>query len=281
MSLTQLSTIRLVSKAFAQLIKPLLFRYFIIRPLVSQDSQLDGDLPLARKAIQRLKFYASPEISPLVALIRVYPCAEGTRGRNGDKIIANSFFSLLPQFTRLQTLCCDYIPFNSYALRQLCQLEHLVTLTLRDSPIIAALNDIPFGRLRVASLDFQASYGLIDSYVLWTGLPDATSIKSLSLSVNNAGMAEAFMLSASLKRLPLTRITMPQRSNSLLSILTNCSQESLGHLKALSLQVDYMPPALLKAIGSRCVGIESLTLLIRNRPLESTRDPFTLNVSLN
>jgi hypothetical protein len=154
----ELSAIRLVCKSFGNLVKPHLFRAFTIRPDLSgrgiyspggvfeTPALITTENALAA-IIKRLEFLSSPEIAPLVKRFCVYPQSypESLEMEADHDAILDYVFERLPRFIHLQTLYCENIPFNDYALRQLCQMEYLEELKLRECCLTAT--DIPCSTL--------------------------------------------------------------------------------------------------------------------------------------
>ena len=205
MSTTGLSVVRLVCRLFGSLVKPLLFRTFTMRPVLSGRETQSSVFGITEDALTdikgRLEYFSSPEIAPFVGLVRIYPQRYRMAFESdGDSLILlKYFFQLLPRFVYLQTLYCEDIPFNDYGIRQLCQLEHLRNLRLRDC--IITTTNIARHTLKVTNLEFHSSSSTlpssIESYVRWLTLPQLDSIRRLCLSMANADLAQGILCSLS------------------------------------------------------------------------------------
>jgi hypothetical protein len=220
---------------------------------------------------RRLDFFSSSEIAPIVGIIRIYPQSHRVAPEhNGDSsIILHYLFQLLPRFIHLQTLYCEDISFNDYGIRQLCRLEHLRDLRLRECIITA--KDIPYHALKVTNLEFHSSDPNLPSpaqfYVQWLALPQTDSLQGLRLSMANAVLAESFLHSLSTTPLPLTHLIMPHDSSALIRTLHDMPPTAMEHLTTLSVQVAYATDTLLRAIFSSFIRVEDLTLMVLLTPV--------------
>ena len=296
MPVTELSVVRLVCRLFGGLVKGILFRAFTMRPVLSEQNGIFS-LPLRTMLIVpkevpadikcRLDFFSSPEIAPIVRIIRIYPQNHlvPPERYTDSSIVLRYFFQLLPQFIHLQTLYCEDIPFNDYSIRQMCRLERLSNLRLRECFITA--KDIPHHTLKVTNLEFHSSQRSLslpaNSYVQWLALPHRDFIRGLRLSMANAVLAQSFLHSLSTTPLPLTHLIMPHDSKSLIRMLRAIPATATEHLTTLSIQVAYATDALLKAIFSSFIRVEDLTLmvLLTATYLSASRptDAYTAHVS--
>ena len=295
MSAVELSVVRLVCRLFGGLVKGILFRAFTMRPVLSEQGMMSltprimltmpKEVPADIKC--RLDFFSSPEIAPIVRIIRIYPQNHlvPLERHTDSSIVLQYFFQLLPQFTHLQTLYCEDIPFNDYNIRQLCRLERLSNLRLRECIITA--KDIPHHTLKVTNLEFHSSKSslsfLANSYVQWLALPQSDFIRGLRLSMANGVLAQSFLHSLSTTPLPLTHLVMPHDSKSLIRVLHGMPATATEHLTTLSIQVAYATDALLKAIFSSFVRVEDLTLMVLLTParlsVSRPTDAYTAHVS--
>lgn len=256
MSPKELATIRLVSRLFESLAKPILFRSFTLRPYGSDDS--------ASKFNSCLDFFSSPQIAPIVRLIRLYPQKQTHGSTRDGHFLVDQFFQLLPRFVYLETLYCEDMPFSSFALQQLSLLEYLVDLQLDQCPVTAT--DGPRVAVKVTNVGFQSSNSTppapIESYVRWLKFLRPESMKRLRLSLANAELAHGFLESLSTSPLPLTHLTMPHNPNTLVRTLRAMPTTAMECLIALSIQVAFVTEDLLRFISSRFHRVEDLTIMV-------------------
>jgi hypothetical protein len=279
MSTAELSVLRLVSRLFGNLVKPLLFRAFTMRPVLSGPSMrfppaesrppaTAGNIPTEIK--RRLDFFSSPEIALIVETIRIYPQSHRMAPEHhGDSsIVLQYLFQLLPRFIHLRTLYCEDIPFNDYGIRQLCRLERLKYLRLRECIITA--EDITHHTLKVTNLEFHSSDPSLPLpakfYVQWLALPQTDCLQGLRLSMANAILAQSFLHSLSTTPLPLTHLIMPHDPSALIRTLHDMPTNTMEHLTTLSVQIAYATDTLLKAIFSSFIHVEDLTLMVLLTP---------------
>ena len=170
-----MSSIRLTCKSFAVLAKPPAFRQFLFYPFVNGMHDSQRFLPtkgVVDRSIARLKFWASDNIAHHVHELFIYPLRRNQPHDiegDSDRLLV-SLFQVLHHFLNLQSLSCQGFPFNDFALRQLCRLENLRTLSLNRSSITAATS-------------FPASLRL-DSLMYTTGSSDDTDKEQDRTNIN-------------------------------------------------------------------------------------------------
>jgi hypothetical protein len=150
--------IRLTCKLFALLCRPMAFRCFSFCPFVVGKRNTQRFSPpqdVVAWRMKRLDFWASDEIACHVREICLVPrrSNEISIGADSDRLL-NAFFHVLPKFITVQTLNCQAIPFDDFALRQVCRLDSLQTLDINRTSIIT--NSTPArADLRLNSLKYS------------------------------------------------------------------------------------------------------------------------------
>ncbi|KAK7013113.1 hypothetical protein R3P38DRAFT_1516869 [Favolaschia claudopus] len=176
-----LPQVNLTAKSFHRISRPLLFRDLKIHPYVCIAGYSLLDCPPSGLAIpaeihiayllERLQYWASPEIAPLVRTCSVSPWSNAGIGpmvsrddRNGwdfrtnvsdPYILLNAFFDVLPSFTSLRTFTLKKVHFRQTALKQLEMLPSGTTLCVDGGHVIrreeideTELDSLPVSRFK-------------------------------------------------------------------------------------------------------------------------------------
>ncbi|KAK6991752.1 hypothetical protein R3P38DRAFT_3090748 [Favolaschia claudopus] len=159
-----LPPVNLTAKSFHRIARPLLFRDLQIHPYVCIAGYSVLDCPPSGLAIpseihityllERLQYWASPDIAPLVRTCSVSPWSNAGIGpmvsRDDSRlwdfhmysnvpdpyILLNTFFDALPSFTSLRTLTLKKVHFRQTALKQLELLPSGTTLCVDGGHVI-------------------------------------------------------------------------------------------------------------------------------------------------
>lgn len=272
-----MAKVRLVSKSFSELMRPIIFRIFTIRPFVTLSRGGEADptvLPLTQadveRTISRLDFFTSSLIAPHVKHIRVYPVTGPSNfDSTGDKdFILDALFKRMPQLVSIQALHIEDLPFSEKAIRGLCDVSHILSrIDIHDSWICGGANRAAEGVLHADMLNIRLTRSR--SYAIWTRYLQANSVGDIRLWLGDHPVAEAFM--ETVGSLPLTHLTMTYNYRRLLVLLQEPQSAIWDHLVSLCLHLDYVSRPLLELICSRCRHLGVLNLTIKNRSNGSVR----------
>lgn len=266
MSKKDLAATRLVSKSFAALARPLLFRSCTVRTVCGSkySSQTkNGQHSLIGEITHRIDVLSSPDISQYVHSIRIYPAYSNTgdnySSSGNTPFVLDYFFQCLPRFTSLKTLYCENITFDTRALGQLFQLGHLRSLQIRDCLIIQP--EIPVERIRIDTVEIHCSSSS-ESCVRWLGIVQPHSVQDLRLSFSSANVAHVFLNNlATVHEMPLTHLIMPHNLNTT-PIPAPLGSDAYAFLKVLTLQVAYVNENLLETIRIRFTHLVDLSIMV-------------------
>lgn len=274
----EMGNVRLVSKSFSELLRPLIFRTLTIHPSVIQKctappsispfSQEDTD-----RTIQRLDCLLSPHVAPHVNHIRVYPSSGYGIDVNdiGDTdFILDALFEKLPQFTSLQALYFEDMSFSAKTLRGLCQVsKNLKRIDIHDSWIPGEAYPKPECALEADLLNLHLTRSY--PYGRWAEYLQPDAVREIRLCIGDHAVAERFMKATS--NLPLTHLTMTYNYRTLAAFLQKSSPTVWGRMSVLCLHLDYVTQQLLELVCSRCCHVCSLDLTIKNRPNDNCQFP--------
>lgn len=167
---TDISNVRLACRLFAALGKFRAFSFFHFHPFVLVSSTTHYRWPLAReqftRRLERLKYWTSPDIAPLVRRCKLEPeynCDNVFNHIQDADPLIDAFFEILPHFYNLRHMECLHIPFSDQAFLHLCELEKLESFAVTDCIVTATA--APRFLLGVTDVYFSAYspfYGSID-----------------------------------------------------------------------------------------------------------------------
>lgn len=194
---SDISNVRLTCISFATLAKPQAFSTFDFIPFILTAEETCYRWAFTSEHVQRLtqrlNFWTSLEIAPMVRECRVHPvyCSDdalSSLDAKGDAHeLINAFFSVFPNFRNLSRLECQHIPFSYNALNSLDQNSNLTTLHVEDCNIISIV--APPRQLKVADVHFYSrfsEYGsreLRGSTIGWLDILHPHSIRSVSIAL--------------------------------------------------------------------------------------------------
>ncbi|KIM82804.1 hypothetical protein PILCRDRAFT_456872 [Piloderma croceum F 1598] len=192
------SNIRLTCKTFAILTRPMAFRYFCLHLNTLGQSTVQPMLPskqdVVARSIARLEFWATDETARHVRRIEL---ALWNLDRNineeADRVLG-AFFQVLSRFANVQTFNCPAIPFDDFALDQLCRLKNLRTLELTGSSIIAANPARARAALRLRSLTYMIDHTYYHkNNGEWLLVAHLDHIQHVGLSIRHVDVAKNFL----------------------------------------------------------------------------------------
>ncbi|KAJ7245320.1 hypothetical protein C8J57DRAFT_1524452 [Mycena rebaudengoi] len=163
---TELAPLHLVSHRFHRLCVPLTYSSFTLHPFGKaifpvRRERLDILLPETQRveeALDRLQFWASATVAPLVRECHVTPWDLSdsptlTFSVADASIILDTFFQLLPRFEGLTLLHCFHVDFTDAMLRQLRALPTLRDLDIHECSLTGSSNiNLPIASLYFSSL---------------------------------------------------------------------------------------------------------------------------------
>ncbi|KAJ7486118.1 hypothetical protein B0H11DRAFT_2279170, partial [Mycena galericulata] len=183
--------IRAVNRLFHGVSTPLLFRTFQFHPYtISRLSQLVGYDPTstseATRALERLDFWSSSSIAPLVLKCHISPSSNpGALMRSTVQlgpplfnnfvapgpppaedslsILVDAFFKALHHFTRLRAFSAEKIHFTEIALEQLCLLSNLEDIRI-DKCRMGGLTDASV-KLGISTFSFWNNSGEVEAWI--------------------------------------------------------------------------------------------------------------------
>jgi hypothetical protein len=172
LEIADIANVRLTCISFAVLGKTRVFSSFHFSPFILVANPVRYRWSFikehATRSVQRLEYWASNDIAPLVRHCKVEPLylsAEIERladERDGTCLI-EIFFQTLPRFFNLHHFECVHLPFCNEALSQLSQLEKLRTLEVVDCTITTSAP--PQRALKVTNICFSSyctAYGSVE-----------------------------------------------------------------------------------------------------------------------
>ncbi|KAJ7289494.1 hypothetical protein C8J57DRAFT_1277848 [Mycena rebaudengoi] len=149
LSPNDLRHVNLTTSTFHHISRPLLFRHFDFHPYTSLD--LAG-VPPVERALERLRFWSSPEIAPLVHSCDITPFRLSSA--ETPYILLSEFFDRLALFTNLNSLVSKWVHFTPTGFTGLCSLPNLAHVTIELGPVQDSGNSEP---IDVGSLELDVS----------------------------------------------------------------------------------------------------------------------------
>ncbi|KAJ7480675.1 hypothetical protein FB451DRAFT_1446646 [Mycena latifolia] len=157
--LDTIECLSLTSRTFSPLTRPFLFAHFDFHPYASRMVNGVFALPSAEEveqSLERLAFWASPEIAPFVRSCDITPWASmgaaRTRAFSGTTtpyVLLAPFFDLLPCFTHMHRLHAKLVYFTQTGVTNLLRLPALASLH------IDACGIAPGAHIDVSSLPLE------------------------------------------------------------------------------------------------------------------------------
>ncbi|KAJ7434707.1 hypothetical protein FB451DRAFT_1418635 [Mycena latifolia] len=195
-----ISQVHRVDWLFHRIARPLLFREFKFHPYGRWSfAWLDWDSPSAlylphpvqiQLLLQRLEFWSSHEIAPLIRVCHMTPWDnnvdeplgwEFTRGAD-PYVLLRAFFDSLPRFTNLRRLDATLVPFTDIAIQHLCILPKLTHLMVEECTIVEdVVNLAACHRLAVPSFVFRHHKDVTD-HERWLRLLDPDALRYLQVT---------------------------------------------------------------------------------------------------
>ncbi|KAJ7141321.1 hypothetical protein C8R44DRAFT_866954 [Mycena epipterygia] len=128
-----LKALSLIHRTLFDISRPLRFVDFKFHPYPSNYRQHQPTSAQVDHALQRLRFWSSPEIAPLVRSCSITPWeqrapASAISDTESPYIALYAFFDRLPQFTGLQQLHASEVEFTQTGMANLCGLPVLTRL---------------------------------------------------------------------------------------------------------------------------------------------------------
>lgn len=170
---SDMSNVRLTCTSFATLGRSQAYSTFDFTPFIlsggTGEYRHGFKLEIRNRRLQRLKFWSSDAIAPMVRRCIVHPILLSDDVKHmiiqygHPPTLISEFFSVLPNFINIHRLDCQHMPFSNHALSQLSRLENLTTLEITSCNITAS--DIPPSPIRVANVSFcsiWSDYGFGD-----------------------------------------------------------------------------------------------------------------------
>jgi hypothetical protein len=191
---SDIANVRLTCRSFAALGKFQAFSLFRFHPFRLVSSTTDYRLAFANERhalrLERLQYWTSPDIAPLVRRCKVEPEYSVRRlgdivdqGEDADSLI-DAFFEILPHFYNLRHMEFLHVPFSDKALLHLCGLKKLKSFAVTDCVVTATAAPRPL--LGVADVFFYAYntfYGSIEERgsVGWLDVLNPDTIRHISI----------------------------------------------------------------------------------------------------
>src|ERR1700691_5743729 len=204
-----LANVSLTSRSFLPISRTLQFEAFAFHPydidystaIPLRLSQSDDDFAVT---IQRLDFWASETIAPLVRQISVTPWQGRADGRHHistdadrdhlarDRLV-NAFFKQIRQFVHLQKLDFFLLDFTPSGLQLLCQLPFLQVLIIERCSISASASpSAPFKLSRLEYIDPLATYEQLEASGVERGLKFMYATRLARLNMTPVRTAAVF-----------------------------------------------------------------------------------------
>jgi len=196
LGISDIANVRLTCLSFAALGKIRAFSSFHFSPFILVANPVHYRWPfikdLTSRRIERLEYWASDDIAPLVRHCKVDPLyySDATApfaNEREDTCLIDIFFQTLPRFFNISHLECNHLPFCNLALSQLSQLKKLRTLEVTDCTVTASAPPQP--ALAVTNMHFYsycAIYGSVEDRgsVGWLDVLRPDSIRRIWLSLD-------------------------------------------------------------------------------------------------
>jgi len=196
LEIADIANVRLTCISFAVLGKARAFSSFHFAPFILVANLTHYRRPFikehATKSVQRLEYWASDDIAPLVRHCKVDPLyfskeVEPLVDERDGTCLIDIFFQTLPRLFNLHRLECIHLPFCNNALNQLCQLKKLRTLEVMDCTVTASVPPQP--ALKVNHILFSsycAVYGSVEERgsVGWLDILHPDPIRRICISLS-------------------------------------------------------------------------------------------------
>ncbi|KAJ7111865.1 hypothetical protein C8R44DRAFT_985332 [Mycena epipterygia] len=176
-------------RRFARLSRPLRFTDFDFHPYELHGLRLPSADEVQR-SLERLTFWCSDDIAPLVRACHVVPWMENV-GPVGSfsptdtpYVLLSAFFERLPCFTRLQRLYCWGVHFTRIGMANLCRLP-LAHLRISNCRVAAGETIEPASQpLRLSSFLLHNDINSEDELDHWIALLHPECLRELDLMCN-------------------------------------------------------------------------------------------------
>ncbi|KAJ6506020.1 hypothetical protein DFH09DRAFT_1289166 [Mycena vulgaris] len=184
---TSLRDVSSTHRTFSRISRPLVFSNFDFHPYAVGfgGSRLLPSAAEVERSFERLNFWCSPEIAPLVRSCKITPWVRYPRTFSDTEtpyILLAAFFDRLLCFARLQTLYALRVDFTQIGVVGLCRLPALTRLHI-DECIVAARErvDTTALSLKVSSFILERELEGVDR---WIALLDPDHLRQMELTVN-------------------------------------------------------------------------------------------------
>ncbi|KAJ7612284.1 hypothetical protein FB45DRAFT_940244 [Roridomyces roridus] len=205
-----LAPLHAVSRTFHRIVWPFLFATFAFHPYalgssLAFDYLLPNEMQIKR-ALRRLRFWASDEIAPLVQRCAVSPWrrsgnVEYTPCRDGSMILHN-FFQQLPRLKNVQALSFLRVEFDEMHLAALASLRPLRELEVAGCRILTSNLSAPLNLIKVTKFQFGIDSLVSEDRHQWLRVLNRQTLSHLMLGDDpSASMNYAMRL---LTRMPFT-----------------------------------------------------------------------------
>ncbi|KAJ6563819.1 hypothetical protein B0H19DRAFT_73010 [Mycena capillaripes] len=202
-----LQNVALSHRTLRRISRPFLFVTLVFHPYavayISQDidrvrwPEAEEPMLLSEEAqgheLERLNFYSSTEIAPLVRTCRLSPVlAEAWAENELDMATAllTAFFERLPQFTSIRYLHAYMVRFTQTGLENLCLLPALSRLEIILGTIVEPINCYSLHLDRVTSFQLRHAHHSIPIFDSWMRLLRPTQLVELYLGLGSRLFAD-------------------------------------------------------------------------------------------
>ncbi|KAJ6546738.1 hypothetical protein DFH09DRAFT_1506489 [Mycena vulgaris] len=184
---TSLRDVSSTHRTFSRISRPLVFSDFDFHPFAGgAGGTVHPSAAEVKRSFERLNFWCSPEIAPLVRSCKITPWPRYPRNFSDTEtpyILPAAFFDRLSCFTRLQTLYAMHVEFTQIGVVGLCRLPVLKRLHIGDC-IVAAREHADTTALSLKVSSFILERGL-EGVDRWIALLDPDLLREMDVALSS------------------------------------------------------------------------------------------------
>jgi hypothetical protein len=181
-----LKYVSLTQRSFYRISRHLIFADFHFHPYATSGlSLLLPSVAKIKRAIERLEFWTSSDVAPLVRSCKLTPWVDSTPRHHTDTpyILLAPFFGRLACFTGLRHLYANQVHFNQIGMANLCCLPALAYLRISGCRVGAGEPiDLSSLALRVSSFAFDPIDSQDEGITHWIPLLNADHLRKLEVA---------------------------------------------------------------------------------------------------